>query len=75
MRIQGRPLTNTENKQFESYTRRGMTMLGLAGNSEAEPAAIVNAVDAFVDKWQDERSNPLKNYLSKGRTQRQLLWS
>ena len=65
MPIQERPLTQTESDEFADYTNRAMINLGLA-NSQAQPEAVVQAVETFVDRWQADRRNPLKKLLARG---------
>ena len=65
MAVQERALSQEELDEFADYTNRAMTNLGLAA-SKADPGAIVQAVEDFVERWQAKRRNPLKQLLARG---------
>ena len=51
--IRERPLDRDELAEFQSYSQKGMELLGVSGATE--PAEIVKAIDDFVDNWQNKR--------------------
>jgi len=65
MAVQERALSQEELDEFADYNNRAMTNLGLA-NLKAEPEAVVQAVEDFVERWQPGRRNPLKKLLARG---------
>ena len=65
--IQERPLTGEEEAEFKTRSEQATRNLGLAG-PDITPEAAVQAVESFVDRWQDERRNPspLKKLFKRG---------
>src|SRR5687768_18050221 len=51
--ISERPLNAGELSQFERYRRLGLELLGASASTT--PKMLVEAIDEFVDKWQNER--------------------
>jgi len=51
--ISERPLSAAELWQFERYRRLGIEVLD--ASVSATPKMLVEAIDEFVDKWQNER--------------------
>jgi len=51
--ISERPLSPDELSQFEHYRQRGLELLG--ASASAVPKRLVQAIDEFVDEWQNKR--------------------
>lgn len=64
MSITERELTAEEKTEFANVAKQARQNLGLP--EAAEPAAVVKAVDAFVDAWQTARKSPIKRMLRRG---------
>lgn len=65
MSIGERPLTPGEAEGFADYTRRAMTNLALT-DQDAAPKEIIQAVENFVERWQEERRRPFRKLFVKG---------
>ena len=57
MAITERKLTPQEQKEIADQATRAMGILGLT-DPQAQPGVIVQSVESYVDRWQDERRNP-----------------
>ena len=65
MAIIERALTPQEQKEISDHASRAFGTLGLTA-PQGEPEAILQAVEDFVDRWQDEKRRPLKKLFSRG---------
>ena len=62
--VQERPLTEQEKSGFKAVADQALNNLGVS-NPVTPPETVLQAVETFVDRWQDERRNPLKSLLKK----------
>lgn len=61
--ISERPLNAAELSQFERYRQLGIEVLG--ASVSATPKMLAEAIDEFVDKWQNERRGLSRKFRSR----------
>jgi hypothetical protein len=61
--ISERPLNAAELSQFERYRRLGLELLDASASTT--PKLLVEAIDEFVDKWQNERRGLTRMFRSR----------
>jgi len=65
MAITERALRPQEIKEIADHAARALGLLALP-DPHAPPEAVLDALDDFIDRWQERQRSPLKRLLSRG---------